>query len=151
MDHLLAIWTTKEAYVKAIGLGLGMELTRIEVSFAQPVSSFPKSLIHEDTTAVGERRNEDQRDQRICQLCQGTIKIKVDGRDIRLETDGRSVTWHGELRSKHIEIGGEEVAQEHMVACVWTTTVGMTCGMLDMLRAEERDLYLLGTLRKDVL
>jgi hypothetical protein len=130
LDHLLTLWTMKEAYIKALGHGLNMDLKRIDISYS---SANVESVTEDESTrpAVSESR---------CHLCQGTVRLVVDGLDIqRNRTNG--LRWHMQLGNKRIDRQDVEFGfQEYVWAGVWGTAADKGCGMEEIMGTPQRDL-----------
>jgi hypothetical protein len=140
LDHLLTIWTIKEAYIKALGHGLSMDLKRIEVSFSEPVPSFLITLQAKVHSTTGGNSVPPANSQTRCHLCQGTVKLMADNLNVQKSTtDG--LRWHMQLGFERIEdensISG---CQEYIWASVWTTAAGERCEMDEMMGQSQGNL-----------
>jgi hypothetical protein len=102
-DHLLTIWTLKEAYIKAIGAGLSMDLKRINLSFP------PRDLASSPENEIGGQ----------CDTCSNNLVVRIDDRDLTHEQEGN---WHVLLRKKTLDeaAGGGQ----YLWAAFWSDPQG---------------------------
>jgi len=138
LNHLLTIWTVKEAYIKALGHGLSMDLKRIEVSFSEPA---PYSLITSQAKVHSTTEGDDGPQANSvtrCDLCQGIVKLIVDKFDVRKGMTDR-LRWHMQLGVQRIEDEKSLFGcQEYVWASVWTTAASKLCQMEEMMGEAQR-------------
>lgn len=98
--ELIWNWTIKEAYTKAIGVGVALDFKRIAVLF----DDLPGDLCANQATADR------------CDRCEGCVDIEVDGKKI----DGE---WHVRLTYVDVgqTVGGEEEEKEEKKQYLWAT------------------------------
>lgn len=144
LDHLLTIWTVKEAYIKALGHGLSMDLKRIEVSFQEAAFS---ALIARGKVDImtGDDSDRPANSETRCNLCEGTVTLIADNVDIQKGTTN-GWRWHMQLGIKRIkDKESQSGCQEYVWASLWTTAAGERCEMEEMMGQCQGDLHRLIT------
>ena len=137
MHHLLTLWTIKEAYTKMLGLGLSLDLKRLEVTFVRPLETLLESQMISRTASA--KTGLEELEQQ-CHLCDSSIRVSQDGQDLATPTDSDS-QYH--LRIRRLEIALERMDeadnQVYVWACVWRSA-GEDCRSWSMERVDGQEL-----------
>jgi hypothetical protein len=91
---LIRIWTIKEGFTKALGLGLSLDFTRIRVLLSPTF----------DDASSDERRT-----SQPCERCRGAVDLDVDGRTV-------DPSWHIRLGTLRV---GDTMDERYLWCAAW--------------------------------
>jgi hypothetical protein len=152
MDHLLTLWTVKEAYTKMLGRGLSMDFQTVQVIFhnslqrllfTPPTGTDTGSSSNSDVKTTLTSTSTEQVDFRYhqrkrCHLCDpAAMYIHLDGQDLKQTNSGLSYQLHARLgkittearrwtqsKDDRDDNRNQKGTQEYVWACVWYAEAG---------------------------
>ncbi|KAH8088300.1 hypothetical protein HD553DRAFT_322217 [Filobasidium floriforme] len=175
MDHLLTLWTVKEAYTKMLGCGLSMDFQTVQVIFhdslqrllfTPPTGTDTGSSSNSDVKTTSTSTPTEQIDSRYnqrkrCHLCDpAAMSIHLDGRDLKQTSSGLSYQLHARLGKITTELRrwthsddsrddnrNRKGTQEYVWACVWYAEAGdgVDCESWSLTRVDADELCALAS------